>query len=122
MLKTVVTMILSAGGLATMSQNETTHTTAPHMPSPIKNNLIIKAILPLRHGETGNAVSEIYLFSGPKWRAIFESTGWQIQRHLANNLFYTGNAIFGSMIPIQLRKHLSYILGSVCHIFVLMKA
>jgi len=124
MLKTLVTMILFAGEHAPRHQNEyrTYRTISSHVSSHIKNNLTIKAIFPCRHGEIGNAVSEIYLFSGPRWRGIFESTGWQIKRHFANNLFYTGNAIFGSVIPIQLRKCLSYILGSVCHIFVLTKA
>jgi ubiquinone/menaquinone biosynthesis C-methylase UbiE len=86
-----------------------------------KIRLITKAIFPTRHGETGNALSEIFWFSRYKWSTIFRESGWGIVGVVPNRLFYTGSMIFGSKVSIQVRKYISYILGSSCHIFILAK-
>lgn len=86
-----------------------------------KVKLIRKAIFPSRHGETGNALSEVYYFSRFRWKAIFRRGGWVVKRFFPNKLFYSGYVIFGSCLSIRLRKYLSYFLGSSCHIFLLVK-
>jgi SAM-dependent methyltransferase len=83
--------------------------------------LVRKALFPHRHGETGNAISEMYYFSRSRWSALFRRSGWVLKRIAPYNLFYTGNVLFGSALPIRARKYLSYILGSSCHLFVLKK-
>ncbi|OAD19766.1 methyltransferase type 11 [Candidatus Thiomargarita nelsonii] len=87
-----------------------------------KTELIKKAIFPPRLGETGNSLTEIYLFSRYEWNAFFKKTGWQIEKYSHNRLFYSGYSILDSMLPIPLRRILSYLLGSACHIYVLKKS
>jgi len=86
-----------------------------------KPRLSIKAIFPYRHGEIGTALSEIRYFSRRSWCAIFTSSKWEINKYFPNRLFYTGYMILGFVLSIQLRRYLSYFLGSSCHFFVLTK-
>jgi len=84
-----------------------------------KAELIKKALIPARHGETGSSLTELYTFSRPRWRTVFRKSGWKIEKTIPNRLFYTGNLILGSAISLTSRKYLSYVLGSSCHVFVL---
>jgi 2-polyprenyl-3-methyl-5-hydroxy-6-metoxy-1,4-benzoquinol methylase len=86
-----------------------------------KKELTKNALYPHRHSEKGTAFSEIYYFSRYRWNALFKNTGWEIKNYYSTNLFYTGYMIFGPSISIRLRTFLSYLLGSSCHIFVLIK-
>jgi len=74
-----------------------------------------------RHGEIGTVLTELYYFSRYRWVNMFTITDWKIEKRFTNRLFYTGYGIFGSALSLKLRRHLSYILGSSCHIFVLRK-
>jgi SAM-dependent methyltransferase len=76
-------------------------------------------LVPTRHGEHGNGVSELYLFSRFRWRALFRRFGWSVRQLKPNRLFYTGYAILGDRLSLAARHALSYPLGSSCHIFVL---
>jgi SAM-dependent methyltransferase len=76
-------------------------------------------LVPTRHGEHGNGVSELYLFSRFRWRALFRRFGWSVRQLKPNRLFYTGYAILGDRLSLAARHALSYALGSSCHIFVL---
>jgi SAM-dependent methyltransferase len=81
--------------------------------------LIIRTLLPPRHGEKGNFISEIHHFRKRKWISMFENNGWSIERARPNKLFYTGYLVFGSALPLKSRELLARILGSCCYIFVL---
>ena len=74
---------------------------------------------PSLHGEKGNFITEIYYFSAFYWRLLFSSNEWELLDNDGNKIFYTGNFIFGSHLPINLRKYLHFIFGSSCNIFVL---
>tara|TARA_B100001123_G_C15065527_1_gene929411 strand:+ start:288 stop:533 length:246 start_codon:yes stop_codon:yes gene_type:complete len=78
-------------------------------------------LFPSRHGEIGNAITEIYYFSQGFWKKLFKQTNWKIKKIATNRLFYTGNAVFGARMPVRLRKILSFILGSSCNLFILEK-
>jgi len=86
-----------------------------------KKQLLKKTLFPSRHGETGNIISEIYLFSRLRWIRLFNRTGWTVQNCFPNRLFYTGFLIFSSKFSIKIRKKMSYLLGSSCLIYVLKK-
>ncbi len=86
------------------------------------SSMLRRSAFPLRHGETGNFLTETYYFSRFRWNKIFRESGWVIERHLFNRLFYTGYGVLDSHLSIQARNILSYILGSSCHIYVLRKA
>lgn len=90
-----------------------------------KRNLLNKfraVLLPSRHGEEGNCVSEIYLFSRFRWIKLFQSTGWVVEVYYPNRLFYTGYSILALNLSLRLRHLASYMLGSSCQIFRLRKA
>jgi ubiquinone/menaquinone biosynthesis C-methylase UbiE len=75
-------------------------------------------LLPTRHGETGNWISELYWFSRFGWEKNFKKWHFQTLTRLgSNNLFYTGSNLLGSFLPIKIRKVISSILGSSCHIY-----
>ena len=84
-------------------------------------SLVIQKLVAPRHGETGNTIIELYLFSALRWKRLFQRTGWVTTGYSTNKLFYTGEQLFGAKIPIPFRRYLSYLLGSSCHFFVLSK-
>lgn len=79
----------------------------------------INAFWPNRHGERGNSLTELYWFSRGAWITHFRKAGWEIVRDQGCGIFYTGNQILHRHINTRTRKHLSRILGSVTHIYVL---
>jgi len=87
----------------------------------LRQNLKIRGLFPSRHGEIGNVITEIYLFSRFRWFNLFRSTGWTVETYLHSRLFYTGYMILGSKLNLRLRHIASYILGSSSHIFCLRK-
>lgn len=72
------------------------------------------------HGEHAkNSFTEIYYFSRRWWTRLFRDTGWQVVSYYPNKLFYTGCSVKDARLNIELRKKLSHLLGSSCHIFIL---
>lgn len=80
-----------------------------------------RALFPARHGEVGNTVSELYLFSRLRWRPLFERTGWKLDEVYPVGLFYTGYMVAGPSCGIRTRQLLSRALGSSGLIYVLRK-
>lgn len=78
-------------------------------------------IIPIRHGERGNFLTETYYFSKTYWKSVFSSSLWNILLNDKNELFYTGYGIFDYPSSIPLRKMASKYLGSACHVFILEK-
>lgn len=87
-------------------------------PQPARKNLL-PALLPPRHGEIGNFMSESYWFSRARWRRLFEEAGWRVESDERSRLFYTGYALLGMEMGLSVRRGLSYVLGSACHVFCL---
>lgn len=83
--------------------------------------LFLMAVFPCRHGEKGNSLSELYYFSKRYWKKLFEKSGWKIKYIYKNELFYTGYMVTGKLFSILSRKYLTYLTGSVCHVFILGK-
>jgi SAM-dependent methyltransferase len=73
--------------------------------------LVWRAIWPARHGERGNSLTELYLFSRRNWIAAFAEAGWEVTALRTNKVFYTGNMLFGKLLSIKLRSRLSNLLG-----------
>lgn len=112
-------------------RSETKKDSAPKFPDPDSRgqtspqstfHLFASNFFPMRHGETGSAVTELYLFSRVGWIRLFKRHGWLIKAVSTNRLFYTGNVVLGARFPMQMRTAASLFLGSACHIFVLKKA
>ena len=83
--------------------------------------LLRRALIPPRHGELGNTITEIYYFSRWRWNKTFAAAGWMIERRDSNRLFYTGHGLTGRWLGIGRRGRLHGVLGSSCHLYVLRK-
>lgn len=82
--------------------------------------LLQNLLLPKRHGERGNALTEHYYFHPAWWRKYFErNENFQLVNHFSVGLFYTAHALLNTSLSWNLRKKLSIILGSACHVYVL---
>jgi SAM-dependent methyltransferase len=73
--------------------------------------------LPVRHGERGNAISELWLFNPDWWRRNFRANQFEILHEEPMGLFYTGNMLLGPRLSREQRAKLSRWLGSACHLF-----
>lgn len=71
-----------------------------------------------RHGERGNAISELWLFSVSAWKATFDRQGWRVIKDRPIRLIYTGYNVCGSWLSIPARAKLSSLLGSSCQLFI----
>ncbi|MEP6574242.1 MAG: class I SAM-dependent methyltransferase [Gemmatimonadota bacterium] len=83
---------------------------------------LARAVLPPRHGELGNVITELALFSRFRWRRLFRECGWTIVLDRPTGLFYTGYSAFGASSSLAVRRSASLLLGSACRIFVLRAA
>lgn len=75
------------------------------------------AVVP-RHGETGNALSEIKTFSSRHWKHHFANQRFTIDEVTGVGLFYTGHMVLGPRLSLRSRQIVSKWLGSACVIYV----
>jgi SAM-dependent methyltransferase len=81
--------------------------------------LMVCQVWPRRHGERGNALNEIRLFSAESWRRTFIATGLELKNEYSIGLFYTGNMIFADWLPLARRISMAKWLGSASHAYIL---
>jgi SAM-dependent methyltransferase len=74
-------------------------------------------LLPPRHGERGNFVTELWYFSRFWWWRHFKRTGFDICSTTPMGLFYTGHMLLNNHMSITLREKLSRVFGSSCVLF-----
>ena len=79
----------------------------------------LRALMPSRHGEFGNWVTEAYYFSQRRWERLFARSGLNLEACHPVGLFYTGYSVADAMLPIAARQRLSRLLGSACRVYVL---
>ncbi len=77
----------------------------------------VTRLLPLAHGETGNAFTELVTFSKGSWSRTFENNGFDVVVAEPMNLFYTGWCVLGRHLPIPARHRLARLLGSACWVY-----
>lgn len=80
---------------------------------------LIWALLPERHGEIGNVLTEVLLFSRWRWRRLFERTGYATMAEAPNGIFYTGYGLLQQRLSLRMRRCVSSVLGSACRAWVL---
>lgn len=80
---------------------------------------LVWLLIPERHGEFGNFMTEIAHFSRWKWRRVFCNAGFRIEREGSNGVFYTGYGILAGRVPVNVRKTLAGLLGGSCRYWVL---
>lgn len=76
-------------------------------------------LIPERHGEEGNFLTEMVHFSRWKWRRVFRDAGFRVVHEGSNRLFYTGYGIAAGRLSIPVRARLSRWLGGSCRCWVL---
>lgn len=110
--------------VAMLATNRTVESpNGPRRPSvPKSASSWIQTLFPVRHGEHGNALTEIFHFGAAAWRRRFRNGGFAELGTQPTGLFYTNAALFGSSISMVTRQRLARALGSACRIYVLRKA
>lgn len=102
---------------------------AAHLISPPAGQSRVKAvmrdlktaaggILPIGHGTSPEAISELYTFSAHAWRRRFERNGFIVEQVKPVALFHTGHQLFGPAISVAKRGQLSRVLGGAANLFV----
>lgn len=74
-------------------------------------------LLPSRHGERGNVLTEVLFFSRGWWRRRFAAAGFSVPADRAVGLFYTGCMVLGGAWGIESRSRWATYLGSACRIY-----
>ena len=82
----------------------------------------VRALWPPRHGETGNAFTEIATFSRFWWLRHFRRHGYEILSVEPMGLFYTGYMLRGAKLPLPVRERCARWLGSSCILYKLRPA
>jgi len=77
------------------------------------------AIVP-RHGEFGNAATEIVTFGRRRWIRHFDAEGFHVRDASPMELFYTGHMVLGQRLSIRARERLARVLGSACVLYEVM--
>lgn len=78
-------------------------------------------LFPPRHGEQGNAFTEMFDFRPRRWELQFAQNDWIIERSVPTGLFQTGYCLFGLALSVKVRAALAKILGSACRTYLLAK-
>lgn len=73
--------------------------------------------LPRRHGERGNAITELFYFSPHWWRRNFSSNGYEMLQEESMGLFYTGNYLLWRQLSFSLRGRMARYLGSATRLY-----
>ena len=82
------------------------------------STLLAKAVFPPRHGERGNAITELWTFSRWGWLKLFARTGWLVESYKPVKLFYTGYEMCGAYLSLRARRRISKILGSATMMYI----
>lgn len=80
--------------------------------------LLGTAVVQRRHGERGNAMSELWHFRASRWRRELRQGGLDVVDDHPTGIFYTGNMLAGPKLTMSRRIALSKTLGSACRTFV----
>lgn len=79
--------------------------------------LVLIYARPPRHGEQGNALTEIWTFSRQWWLKHLASRGYAVDSAVPMGVFYTGHMVFGARWSMAFRQRLAGVLGSACVLY-----
>jgi SAM-dependent methyltransferase len=83
--------------------------------------LAMKVLVPPRHGERGNSLTEYWYFRPSWWTAHFVQSGWQVLQVFELGLFYTGYMLLRCRFSLNMRRRVAQKLGSASICYVLEK-
>jgi SAM-dependent methyltransferase len=70
-----------------------------------------------RHGERGNAATELWYFHPEWWRRHFRENGFELVEARPIGLFYTAQMAFGPRLSLGMRRKLARVFGSPTHLY-----
>lgn len=73
--------------------------------------------LPLAHGDSGNALTELWTFRRRHWIKRFEENGFEVMWAAPVGLFYTGRCFAGRRVSVRIRRQLARVAGSACIVY-----
>jgi SAM-dependent methyltransferase len=82
-------------------------------------NKISFFLIPKRHGVFGNCLTEMYYFSAHRWVRAFSNAGFKMQGCFSVKLIYSGHKILGPLLPLSVRRLLSYLTGPAGRIYLM---
>jgi SAM-dependent methyltransferase len=88
-----------------------------NLPGPLSSLMeavwhLVRPVLFIRHGEKGNAVTELWRFSRWAWARTFAREGFEVKQAASVGLWYTGAMLLGSKLSFGVRRRLATCLGS----------
>lgn len=89
------------------------------VPARLKRSLVVLRSdwWPRRHGERGNALTEVWLFSRAAWRRTFAELGWEVVACEPLGLWYTGHSVAGPALSRRARSALARLAGSATRLY-----
>lgn len=102
-----------------IKKNADSHVQVPRPPQSSKE--WFGTFSPLRHGERGNTLTEMYYFSEHYWIREFEKHGFRVKTLSNNGIFYTMANAIGTLLPLKTRAKLATFFGSSCNVYVIEK-
>jgi SAM-dependent methyltransferase len=80
-----------------------------------------RALIPARHGERGNVMTETFYFHPSWWRHSFQKAGWIVEKVSPVPLFYTGYMVLKDRLDLPKRERLAGVLGAASTCYILRK-
>lgn len=78
-------------------------------------------LIPRRHGELGNAVTEIFHFRKKRWIREFQESGFRVVDVRSSGTIYWGNDFLRSALSLRAREVLSRLIGASSVVYVVTK-
>lgn len=88
-------------------------------PAHARHRASASILLPRRHGERGNLLTETWYFSPGWWKRTFGRNGWTTAHDVPCGLFYTGTMLLAARMDLAMRQCLAHALGSSTWAYVL---
>lgn len=112
MVQTIAAIKLNLSSLKPSSSEATLSQAMRRIVSILRHGLIVP-----RHGEWGNALTEISTFGASSWSKRLLETSFQMEEITPVGLFYTGHMVLGTRLSIKQRQCLSRFFGSACILY-----
>lgn len=113
----LISRLHKADNVATTTHAENS---APHAARSFTQKLKF-FMIPERHGESGNIISEVWHFSKFRWNKTFKRADFTVENIHPIPLFYTGYGVLNKRLSIAWRRRLAKILGHATTLYVVKK-
>ena len=77
----------------------------------------VRYAVPRRHGESGNAFTELWTFRRDYWIKHFREHSFEVICAEPMGLFYTGHMVLGKRWSLDSRRRVATLLGSACVVY-----